>query len=72
MAEHAFPFKVMRDAIDLRQHIVRQMEQAEAAAGILISSTGISSFIVVGAGFQRRRGRWRNQRTGSQQHPLLP
>jgi NADH dehydrogenase len=31
MIEHAFAFKVMRDAVDLRQHIVRQMEQAEAA-----------------------------------------
>src|ERR1700747_1723597 len=31
MTEYAFPFKVMRDAIDLRQHIVRQMEQAETA-----------------------------------------
>jgi NADH dehydrogenase len=30
MTEHAFAFKVMRDAIDLRQHIVSQMEEAEA------------------------------------------
>src|ERR1700726_1001938 len=30
MADHAFAFKVMRDAILLRQHIVRQMESAEA------------------------------------------
>src|SRR5271165_7058480 len=30
MTEHAFAFKVMRDAIDLRQHIVSQMEHAEA------------------------------------------
>ena len=26
MTEHAFAFKVMRDAIDLRQHVVRQMD----------------------------------------------
>src|ERR1700751_6330281 len=32
MTEHAFAFKVMRDALDLRQHIVRQMEQAEASS----------------------------------------
>jgi len=32
MTEHAFAFKVMRDAIDLRQHIVRQMELAEATS----------------------------------------
>src|SRR5712692_8702874 len=32
MSEHAFAFKVMRDAIDLRQHIVHQMEYAEAAS----------------------------------------
>src|SRR5712664_4916789 len=31
MSEHAFAFKVMRDAVELRQHIVRQMESAEAA-----------------------------------------
>src|SRR6201998_902416 len=29
MTDHAFSFKVMRDAIDLRQHIVQQMESAE-------------------------------------------
>jgi NADH:ubiquinone reductase (H+-translocating) len=32
MSDHAFAFKVMRDAIDLRQHVVRQMEQAEASS----------------------------------------
>src|SRR5260370_21278195 len=31
MIEHAIPFNIMRDAMDLRQHIVRQMEQAEAS-----------------------------------------
>ena len=31
MSDHAFAFKVMRDAIELRQQIVRQMESAEAA-----------------------------------------
>jgi len=50
MAEHAFPFKVMRDAIDLRQHIVRQMEQAEAASDPALQHRHLS-FIVVGAGF---------------------
>src|SRR5450432_1667769 len=32
MSDHAFAFKVMRDAIELRQHVVRQMEQAEASS----------------------------------------
>src|SRR5580692_4898774 len=50
MTEHAFPFKVMRDAIDLRQHIVRQMEQAEAAGDPAFQHRHLS-FIVVGAGF---------------------
>jgi NADH dehydrogenase len=50
MTEHAFPFKVMRDAIDLRQHIVRQMEQAEGA-GDADRRHWHLSFIVVGAGF---------------------
>jgi NADH:ubiquinone reductase (H+-translocating) len=50
MTEHAFAFKVMRDAIDLRQHIVRQMEQAEAA-GDPDRQHWHLSFIVVGAGF---------------------
>jgi NADH dehydrogenase len=50
MAEHAFAFKVMRDAIDLRQHIVRQLEQAEAESDPDRWRWHLS-FIVVGAGF---------------------
>jgi len=50
MIEHAFPFKVMRDAIDLRQHIVSQMEQAEASLDPERRRWHLS-FIVVGAGF---------------------
>lgn len=50
MSEHAFPFKVMRDAIDLRQHIVRQMEQAEATSDP-DRRRWYLNFIVVGAGF---------------------
>jgi NADH dehydrogenase len=50
MTEHAFPFKVMRDAVDLRQHIVRQMEQAEASIDPDRRRQHLS-FIVVGAGF---------------------
>ncbi len=50
MAEHAFAFKVMRDAIDLRQHVVRQLEQAEAASDPDRWRWHLS-FIVVGAGF---------------------
>jgi NADH:ubiquinone reductase (H+-translocating) len=50
MSEHAFAFKVMRDAINLRQHIVRQMEQAEAASDPDRRRWHLS-FIVVGAGF---------------------
>lgn len=50
MTEHAFGFKVMRDATDLRQHIVRQMEQAEVS-GDPDRRRWHLSFIVVGAGF---------------------
>ena len=50
MSDHAFAFKVMRDAIDLRQHIVRQMESAEAASDPDRRRWHLS-FIVVGAGF---------------------
>lgn len=50
MSEHAFGFKVIRDALDLRQHIVRQMEQAEAANDSERRHWYLS-FIVVGAGF---------------------
>lgn len=50
MTEHAFPFKVMRDAIDLRQHIVSQMERAEAANDPDRRRWHLS-FIIVGAGF---------------------
>ncbi len=50
MAEHAFGFKVIRDAVDLRQHIVRQMEEAEAVSDPERRRWNLS-FIVVGAGF---------------------
>ena len=50
MTEHAFPFKVVRDALDLRQHIVRQMENAEASSD-LDRRRWYLSFIIVGAGF---------------------
>ena len=50
MSDHAFAFKVMRDAIELRQHIVRQMEFAEAATDPDIRRWHLS-FIIVGAGF---------------------
>jgi len=50
MTEHAFAFKTMQDAINLRQHIVRQMEQAEASADP-DRRRWLLSFIVVGAGF---------------------
>jgi NADH:ubiquinone reductase (H+-translocating) len=50
MTEHAFAFKVMRDAIDLRQHLVHQMENAEAATDAE-SRRWHLSFVIVGAGF---------------------
>ena len=50
MSEHAFPFKVMRDAIDLRQHVVHQMENAEASTDPDRRRQYLS-FIIVGAGF---------------------
>ena len=50
MTEHAFGFKVMRDATDLRQHIVRQMEKAEVSSDPDLRRWHLS-FVVVGAGF---------------------
>jgi NADH dehydrogenase len=50
MSDHAFAFKVMSDAIELRQHVVRQMELAEAC-GDPERWRWLLSFIVVGAGF---------------------
>jgi NADH:ubiquinone reductase (H+-translocating) len=50
MTDHAFPFKLMRDAVELRQHIVRQMEQAEGTSDPEVRRQHLS-FIVVGAGF---------------------
>ena len=50
MSDHAFAFKVMRDAIDLRQHIVHQMEFAEAATDPDLRRWYLN-FIIVGAGF---------------------
>jgi NADH:ubiquinone reductase (H+-translocating) len=50
MTEQAFPFKVMRDAIYLRHHILNQMEKAEAALDDKDRAWHLS-FIVVGAGF---------------------
>jgi NADH dehydrogenase len=50
MTDHAFAFKVMRDAIDLRQHVVHQMECAEVATDPDLRRWHLS-FIIVGAGF---------------------
>jgi RNA polymerase sigma factor (sigma-70 family) len=50
MTEHAFAFKVMRDALDLRQHVVRQMENAEASSDPDRRHRYLS-FIIVRAGF---------------------
>src|SRR6266566_5368885 len=50
MTDHAFAFKVMRDAIELRQQIVRQLESAEAATDPDLRRCHLS-FIIVGAGF---------------------
>ena len=50
MTEHGFAFKVMRDAIALRQQVVRQMETAEATADPDRRRWHLS-FIIVGAGF---------------------
>ena len=50
MSDHAFAFKVMRDAVELRQQVVRQMESAEAATDPNLRRRHLS-FIIVGAGF---------------------
>jgi len=50
MSEHAFAFKVMSDAINLRQQIVRQMESAEATTDPDLRRWHLN-FIIVGAGF---------------------
>ena len=50
MSEHAFAFKVMRDAVDLRQQIIRQMESAEVASDPDGRRRHLN-FIIVGAGF---------------------
>jgi NADH:quinone reductase (non-electrogenic) len=50
MSDHAFAFKVMRDAIELRQHIVHEMEFAEAATDLDLRRWHLN-FIIVGAGF---------------------
>jgi len=50
MSDHAFAFKVMSDAVELRQQIVRQMESAEAATDPNLRRWHLS-FIIVGAGF---------------------
>jgi NADH:ubiquinone reductase (H+-translocating) len=50
MTDHAFGFKVMRDAVGLRQHIVHQLEHAEAATDP-DRRRWYLNFIIVGAGF---------------------
>jgi len=50
MSDHAFGFKIMRDAIELRQHVVQQMELAEACSDPERWRC-LLSFIVVGGGF---------------------
>lgn len=50
MSDHAFPFKIMRDAVQLRQHIVRQLELAESCNDPE-RFRSLLSFLVVGGGF---------------------
>jgi NADH:quinone reductase (non-electrogenic) len=50
MSDHAFGFKVMRDAIELRQHVVQQMELAEGSSDPE-RRRWLLNFIVVGGGF---------------------
>jgi len=50
MTDHAFAFKVMYDAVELRQQIVREMESAEATTDPDLRRWHLS-FIIVGAGF---------------------
>src|SRR5258705_2756310 len=50
MSEHAFAFKFMSAAINLRQQVVRQMESAEATTDPDLRRWHLS-FTIVGAGF---------------------
>src|SRR5204863_4722846 len=50
LAEHALSFKSLPDAINLRNHVLRQLESADAA-GDEDSRRGHLSFVFVGAGY---------------------
>lgn len=50
MAEHAVPLKTVGDALFLRNHVLRRLEQAEAEEGDARRSW-LTSFVVIGGGF---------------------
>jgi NADH dehydrogenase len=51
LAEHAFGFKSLADAIHLRNHVLRQLEAADAMADRSQSAATHMSYVFVGAGY---------------------
>ena len=50
MSDHAFPFKTMRDAVELRSHVISQLEKAESSSDPERRKFHLS-FVVIGGGF---------------------
>ena len=50
MSDHAFPFKTMRDAVELRSHVISQLEKAESSSDPERRKFHLS-FVIIGGGF---------------------
>jgi NADH:ubiquinone reductase (H+-translocating) len=50
LAEHALGFKDLADAIDLRNHVLRQLEAADAAVDPQVAKRHLT-FVFIGAGY---------------------
>jgi NADH:ubiquinone reductase (H+-translocating) len=50
MSDHAFAFKTMKDAVELRSHIIDQLEKAEACSNPERRKFHLS-FVIIGGGF---------------------
>jgi NADH dehydrogenase len=51
LPEHAFPFKDLGDALRLRNHVIRVLEEAAVEHGDAALRRGLLTFVVAGGGF---------------------
>ncbi len=72
MADHAFPMRTIGDAVELRAHILRQLERAEVTPDEA-TRRRLLAFVVVGGGWRvlGRGGGGRDQRPGARREAVF-